>query len=186
MLGQNFRTVNVFKENLVRNRDIGKHLGLKRDANAVLDVMTKQGITKDPNKLEGYKKKEFVNAVKKTIGIGYYAKKAIMETYGEKKATGTSMPRTNMADENAIRRKRYDEIMSKGRSSSSEKSVGNSIKSIIPSEPKGITFRSNLNIRNAEGLIVKAEDNNKPHMDSNHPIAGNEDNISRLRDIQSS
>jgi hypothetical protein len=95
---ENYKTKRVLT-GLVRNRDVGRFLGLEKSKKAVLDVMTQQKITVDPSKLAGYKRKEFLKAITKKIGIGYDAKKAFNSVYGDKKpeisARKTSIESTN-------------------------------------------------------------------------------------------
>lgn len=140
------------------NKELGKALWSSKKQDAVLDVMMAQKITTDPSKLPGYKRKEFLKAVTNKIGIGYETRKAFQSVYGEKKIQPQKQA-PNGKEKNVSMRITYDEIMEKRKSGELKNIV-----SRIESKPANYSssnvssFRSNTNIRQAEGLIAEADE----------------------------
>ena len=140
--------------NVMKDRNIGRTLGLEKNKKIVLDTMIEKKVSTDLSKLPGYKRKEFVQAVTGKIGIGYETKKAFQSVYGDKKPQ--SPPHNiNAAEENVARKSSYDEIMNKRKNISQ----GGEIKY---EKSKTLNFSaSDKGLRRADALLIKPKE--KPH-----------------------
>ncbi len=172
---------------VAKNTSLGRFLGTEKSKNAVLGVMNKQHITVDPGKLSGSKKAAFLRAVSDTHVFGATAKKAFGSVYGKNKEQAEKQP----AAAGNSRQEIYDKIMSKKNGFMERKALAENKTSSGPAREKSkvLDFRvSGMNIREADGLLAKAQDNRHPIYDTGHGMgAGNEkeDRIARLKNIQS-
>lgn len=161
----------------VMNGDAGRFLGLEKRQNAVLDVMKKQKIAADPGKLANYKKKEFLSSIDKEKDLGFYAKKALHEVYGEKRVV-REIPKTAVEASVPTRGKTYDEIISKRKNSESRLSEANLATKNIKVLDLGI---SSKNVRAASNLLATANKEVNESRELQHFQASTENN--NVKDI---
>jgi hypothetical protein len=158
--------------------DAGRFLGLEKRQDAVLDVMKKQKIAADPGKLKNYRKKEFLKAVDKA-DIGFYAKKALHEVYGERKTAVTSS-KIGAADAISARHKTYDEIMNKSKNSLQNKLAAEKLEQ---QSPKMLYFgTSSKNVRAASSLLGAASREALGHSEQHRLQTADEKN-SEVKDV---
>jgi|GEM_PF-4252605 len=138
----------------VMKGDAGRFLGLEKKQSAVLDVMKKQKIATDPSKLANYRKKEFLSGIDREKDLGFYAKKALHEAYGEKK-TAKIDSRVSAADAFAARKKTYDEIVNKGKNLQGKANSEN----LVRQNAKVLYFDASVKNVRAAGELLKTSNN---------------------------